>query len=163
MNQANQVRFIVFSRRSVSKRRKCIYAPTNSGISCAMSCSYTIRILWIFCSSISLCSELDPFLQMVRVGEQKEFCLYICIVNRHISRDTLRLHSHLRVLRVNEVDTHPGLDNPSHSTAELDLDNSAFLEGEGQSAMPKKHQSRCSGKYLKNNISTLLPRIYPDT
>lgn len=161
MNQTNQARFLVFSRRSVSKRRKCIYAPTNSGISCAMSCSYTIRILWIFCSSISLCSELDPFPQMVRVGEQKEFCLYICIVNRHISRDTLRLHSHLQV---NEVDIHPGLDNPSRSTAELNLDNSAFWRGRGNLQLKKKlQQSMCSGEYLKNNISTLLPRIYPDT
>lgn len=158
MNQANQVRSIVFSRRSVSKRKKRIYAPTDSGISCAMSCSYTIRILWIFCSSISLCSELDPFLQMVRVGEQKDFVFISGIVNRHIFRDIpLRLHPHLQV---NEVDIHSGLDNPSHSTAELDTDNSAIWRGRGNA---KHQQSRCSGKYLKYNISTLLPRTYLDT
>lgn len=89
LDQANQFRSIVFSRRSVSKRRKCIYAPTDSGISCAMSCSYTIRILWIFCSSISLCSELDPFLQMVRVGEQKDLVFISGIVNRHLFGEIL--------------------------------------------------------------------------
>lgn len=161
MNQANQVRFIVFSRRSVSKRRKCIYAPTNSGISCAMSCSYTIRILWIFCSSISLCSELDPFLQMVRVGEQKDFVFISGIVNRHIFRNiSLRLRPHLQV---NEVDIYSGLDTPSHSTAELDPDNSATFGGGGAICNAKYQQSRCIGKYLKYNISTLLPRNYPDT
>lgn len=161
MNQANQVRLIVFSRRSVSKRRKCIYAPTHSGISCAMSCSYTIRILWIFCSSISLCSELDPFLQMVRVGKQKDFVFISGIVNRHILRDIpLQLHSYLQV---NEVDIHSGLDNPSRSTAELDPDNSATFGGGGAICNAKHQRSRCIGKYLKYNISTLLPRNYPDT